>query len=105
MNYIMEKEMSDQETVHYTREVLMKMNDNQLSEMLGYLKNKIESGKKSGGNMQVDEVEFCYLQDEFFRRSRYNNRSRDRNHPRDRNRRPSRGEAVRPRRHIRNNNQ
>ena len=76
----------------------MKMNDNQLSEMLGYLKNKIESGRKGGTNMQVDEVEFCYLQDEFYRRSRWNNRSRDRQH-----RRP-RAEAVRPRRNIKQNN-
>ena len=87
--------MSDQETVNYTREVLMKMNDSQLNEMLGYLKNKIESGRKAGRNMQVDEVEFCYLQDEFYRRSRWNNRARDRNR-----RGASRPEAVRPRRHI-----
>ena len=90
--------MSDQETVNYTREVLMKMNDNQLNEMLGYLKNKIESGRKGGTTMQVDEVEFCYLQDEFFRRSRWNNRVRDRQ------RRPH-AEAVRPRRNIKHNNQ
>ncbi len=96
--------MSDQETVNYTREVLMKMNDSQLNEMLSYLKNKIETGRKAGKNMQVDEVEFCYLQDEFYRRSRWNNRSKDRNNSRDRNRRnSSRAEAVRPRRHIKNN--
>ncbi len=92
----MEKKMSDQENVHYTREVLMKMNDNQLNEMLGYLKNKIESGRKAGKNMQADEVEFCYLQDEFFRRSRWNNRNRDRK------RSGGRPEAVRPRRYNKN---
>ena len=49
---------------------------------------QIESGRKAGKNMQADEVEFCYLQDEFYRRSRWNNRSRDRS--RDRSRRNGR---------------
>ncbi len=90
--------MSDQETVNYTREVLMKMNDNQLSEMLSYLKNQIETGRKAGKNMQAEEVEFCYLQDEFFRRSRWNNKNRN---PR---KSSSRSEAVRPRRNFKNRN-
>ena len=96
--------MPSQETVNYTREVLMKMTDSQLSEMLGYLKNKIESGRKEGKNMQTDEVEFCYLQDEFYRRSRWNNRSRGPRHGRNhgpRTRRPT--EAVRPSRRNTNN--
>ncbi len=89
--------MSDQqENVQYTREVLTKMNDSQLNEMISYLKNKIESGRKEGKNTHQDEVEFCYLQDEFFRRSKWNkNRARTRN---------TRAEAVRPRRYNKNNN-
>lgn len=86
--------MSSQEQVNYTREVLMKMNDNQLNEMITHLKNKIESGKKAGKSMKDDEVEFCYLQDEYFRRSRWN-RSSDRN-------RRGRAEAARPRRNFNN---
>ena len=87
---------NQQENVQYTREVLTKMNDSQLNEMISYLKNKIESGRKEGKNTHQDEVEFCYLQDEFFRRSRWNkNRSRGRN---------TRAEAVRPRRFNKNNN-
>jgi len=98
--------MSTQEKVQYTREVLMKMNDNQLNEMLGYLKNKIESGRKTGKNTQGDEVEFCYLQDEYYRRARWNSRTRDRRPgTRSDDRRPgSRPEAVRPHRHYKNNN-
>ncbi len=87
---------NQQENVQYTREVLTKMNDSQLNEMISYLKNKIESGRKEGKNTHQDEVEFCYLQDEFFRRSKWNkNRARGRN---------TRAEAVRPRRFNKNNN-
>ena len=99
--------MSNQESVNYTREVLMKMNDHQLNEMLGYLKNRIETGRRNGKNMQNDEVEFCYLQDEFFRRSRWNNRVRDRKpkpnwkNSGSQSRRST--EAVRPQRRNNNN--
>lgn len=89
--------MSNQEKVNYTREVLMKMNDNQLNEMITHLKNKIEAGRKAGQSMKEDEVEFCYLQDEYFRRSRWNKRSNDRP-------RRGRAEAARPRRNFNNNN-
>jgi len=97
------------ENVQYTREILMKMNDRQLGEMMDYLKSRIEGGKRKGRKTQEDEVEFCYLQDEFFRRSKWNAKTRSRvpsnTNTRFRGQNTRETVAVRPRRRNFNNDQ
>lgn len=97
----------EMENVHYTREILMKMNDRQLGEMMDYLKTRIEDGKRRGRKTHEDEVEFCYLQDEFFRRSKWNHKSRNRgpSNTRFRGQNTREAVAVRPRRRNFNNDQ
>lgn len=56
------------QTMNYTRDILEKMSDRDLSQAEHNLERRISSLRRENSKTQPQEVELCYVQDEIFRR-------------------------------------
>jgi len=56
---------------NFNRDVLVKMSDSEVNDMLSQFKNRIEVLSRRGESTKLLETEFCYIQDEAQRRARY----------------------------------
>ena len=56
------------QTINYTRDILEKMSDRDLSQAEHNLERRISSLRRENSKTHPQEVELCYVQDEIFRR-------------------------------------